>query len=161
MAKRKAGRGGMKTVANIEKKRTGKKVSKNISIVVISVIILALLIYLAVSSYVSNKNKQEAIKEENRFFYDSLSCISGCPVTVVLGDPVQVVFESDCENKCRIQASLYNIDFSKVNSSDKGLMINSNEFVNCRQYLVVQQNADKYRLCLVDILPGLKDKFGI
>jgi len=144
-------------------KRDGK--NKNLKIVVIIIIILiAMLAISLISKYKNGREEEENIKKLNNFFYESLSCLSDCPVDIEVFTGV-VSFDKNCSNNCHEKANKILPDSNKVlmkiGIENKKLLINSDDFKLCKVKSEVNKNADDYKACLQEILLGLKEEYNI
>jgi len=142
------------------KKRLNK--NKNIAVVVIVLFVIIGGIF-AIWSYQKENAK---INEINKFLYDSLSCISNCSVQLMIGqNSTSINFDDACMSECKIKSVGKYPDFfikSPINSKNEGKLITASpEFLACKSIYNEEGNADKYKACLIEILPGLKEKFGI
>jgi len=143
-----------------KKRKINKKLKKNKTI--LSIIIVAVIIIAVIIGIYSYQKQQKNIQEVNKFFYDSLLCISNCPVTILLGsNPLQVIFDEKCTDNCRIGIGDISEKLQGVNLNDTRIIVNSKEFRACKNEFNLKNNADNYKYCLQNILPGLKEKFGI
>jgi len=79
-----------------------KKKSKEVNIVfVISVIVI---IVALIFVYLSYQEQEKKINEANKLLYDSLLCISDCPVTILFGtSQLQAIFDEQCTDNCRTE----------------------------------------------------------
>jgi len=140
-----------------ERKAAKKMQNKSIAVGIIIIIILASAVF-GVFDY---NNKKENIKEVNHFLYNSLECISNCPITILLGNQIQSEFNTACTDKCREDYDLESRKLSGIKITDSRVIINSQEFLSCKNQFASDNNADRYKACLQKILPDLREKFNI
>lgn len=138
-----------------------KKKEDNKEIKIVIAILLIVFVGIGIFAYVNNQNKINSINQANKMIYDSLLCLSDCPVTVLLGNSLQAVFDEDCSDKCRTKVENIGLVLKGVNLYDKRVIVNSEEFNLCKNNFNLEKNADKYKACLQEILPVLKARFGI
>ena len=138
-----------------------KKKKENMEKIIFAVI-LVIIIAVSIFAYLDYEKQKKAVNDANKIIYNSFLCISDCPVTVLLGtNPLQAVFEEKCIDNCRTGTENIDSILKGVDLNDSRILVNSQEFKVCRQNFDLENNADKYKACLKEILPSLKDEFEI
>lgn len=143
------------------KKRLKKKKIQIDSRLVILIIII-LIIVVGIWGVYNHQKENASINEVNKFFYDSLLCISNCPSVILLGtNPLQTIFDENCTDGCRLGAEDVGKKLMGIALNDSRIIVNSQEFSICKNNFNAEGSAEKYKACLKEILPTLKERFRI
>ncbi|MBM3234636.1 hypothetical protein FJZ19_06105 [Candidatus Pacearchaeota archaeon] len=143
-------------------KRDKKKVLLIMGIIAIAVIIL---VVFGFKSYKQNKAYEDYINNGNKFSYLNFKCVSECPVKLVIAEnSTSIQFADNCISQCESDAVLQVPQIDKVEIKEKDynrVLILDAEFVVCENEYNIEKNADRFKFCLSQILPSLKEKYNI
>jgi hypothetical protein len=143
-------------------KKNKKKIILIAGIAVIAVIIM---IVFGFQFYKDKKAYEDYINNGNKFTYLNFKCISDCPVKIVIGENSTFIrFADNCVVKCETDAvqAVSQSDKIEIKEKDYGkLLVQDIQFVACKNSYDIEGNADKFKFCLNQILPGLKEKYNI